>query len=161
MRYGGLTEDEALKTITINGAIQLGIENRVGSLEVGKDADVAIWTGDPLSVYSRVEKTYVDGEKLFDRQEDLASREAGGAKAPTREEAPENRLPTPAARPRHASCHRPREGAADATDLLRAAALAAAVTFPPAAARRAARLVQSAARARRAPSRSAAATSSR
>ncbi len=52
MRYGGLTEDEALKTITYNGAVQLGVEKRVGSIEVGKDADVVIWTGDPLSVYS-------------------------------------------------------------------------------------------------------------
>ena len=52
MRYGGLTEDEALKTITYNGAVQLGVEKRVGSIEVGKDADVVIWNGDPLSVYS-------------------------------------------------------------------------------------------------------------
>ncbi len=70
MRYGGLTEDEAMRTITINGAIQLGIDKRVGSLETGKDADVVLWTGDPLSVYSRVEDTFVDGELLFDRTKD-------------------------------------------------------------------------------------------
>lgn len=71
MRFGGLTEDEALRTITINGAIQLGIDKRVGSIETGKDADVVIWTGDPLSVYSRVETTMIDGEVFFDRQRDL------------------------------------------------------------------------------------------
>lgn len=76
MRWGGLTEDEALKTITINGAIQLGIDKWTGSLEPGKDADVVLWTGDPLSVYSRVETTMVDGEVFFDRQHDLAMRDS-------------------------------------------------------------------------------------
>jgi imidazolonepropionase-like amidohydrolase len=75
MRFGGLTENEALKTITINGAIQLGIDKKVGSLEAGKDADVVLWTGNPLSVYSRVETTYIDGEVFFDRQKDLAMRD--------------------------------------------------------------------------------------
>ena len=70
MRWGGLTEDEALKTVTYNGAVQLGIEKRVGSIEQGKDADVVIWNGDPLSVYSRVETTFIDGEIFFDRQAD-------------------------------------------------------------------------------------------
>ena len=45
MRYGGITEDDALKTITYNGAMQLGVQDRVGSIEVGKDADVVIWNG--------------------------------------------------------------------------------------------------------------------
>jgi len=76
IRFGGLTEDEALKTITYNGAIQLGIEKRVGSIETGKDADVVIWTGNPLSVYSRVETTFIDGEIFFDRQKDIAMRDA-------------------------------------------------------------------------------------
>jgi imidazolonepropionase-like amidohydrolase len=76
MRFGGLTEDEALKTVTYNGAVQLGIEKKVGSIETGKDADVVIWTGNPLSVYSRVETTFIDGEIFFDRQKDLAMREA-------------------------------------------------------------------------------------
>ena len=74
IRYGDLTEEEALKLITINPAIQLGIQNRVGSIEVGKDADLAIWTGHPLSVYSRVDTTFVDGVIFFDRQQDLARR---------------------------------------------------------------------------------------
>src|SRR5262245_47049421 len=75
IRYGGLTEDEALKTITYNGAVQLGIEKRVGSIEVGKDADVVIWNGDPLSVYSMAETTFIDGEIFFDIKRDLAKRD--------------------------------------------------------------------------------------
>jgi imidazolonepropionase-like amidohydrolase len=74
MRYGGLTEDEALKTITYNGALQLGVEKRVGSIEVGKDADVVIWNGDPLSVYSMAETTFIDGEIFFDIKRDQARR---------------------------------------------------------------------------------------
>ena len=74
MRYGDLSEEEALKTITWNPAWQLGIHDRVGSIEVGKDADLAIWNGHPLSVYSRVDTTFVDGEIFFDRQRDLARR---------------------------------------------------------------------------------------
>jgi imidazolonepropionase-like amidohydrolase len=74
MRYGDLTEEEALKLVTWNPAVQLGIQQRVGSLEVGKDADLAIWSDHPLSVYARVETTFVDGEIFFDRQQDLARR---------------------------------------------------------------------------------------
>ena len=74
MRYGDLTEEEALKLVTWNPAVQLGIQQRVGSLEVGKDADLAIWNGHPLSVYARVDTTFVDGEIFFDRQQDLARR---------------------------------------------------------------------------------------
>lgn len=76
MRYGGLAEDEAMALVTINGARQLGVGDRTGSLEVGKDADVVIWTGHPLSVYSRVETTFVDGVAYFDRARDEAQREA-------------------------------------------------------------------------------------
>jgi imidazolonepropionase-like amidohydrolase len=75
MRWGGLTEEEALRTVTINAAIQLGIDKKVGSIETGKDADVVIWTGNPLSVYSRVETTFIDGEVFFDRQKDAAMRD--------------------------------------------------------------------------------------
>ena len=76
MKYGGLTEEEALKTITYNGAIQLGVQDRVGSIEVGKDADVALWSAHPLSVYANVDKTFIDGELFFDRQKDIAERDA-------------------------------------------------------------------------------------
>ena len=74
MHWGDLTEEQALKLITLNPAIQLGIQDRVGSIEVGKDADVAIWNGHPFSVYSRVDTTFVDGDIFFDRQKDLARR---------------------------------------------------------------------------------------
>jgi imidazolonepropionase-like amidohydrolase len=78
MRYGGLTEDEALKTITYNGALQLGVEKHVGSIEVGKDADVVIWSGHPLSVYSSAETTFIDGTIFFDKKRDLAQRDQMG-----------------------------------------------------------------------------------
>lgn len=69
-RYGGLTDDEALALITINPAKQLGIENKVGSLEVGKDADVVIFDNHPLSIYGVPQITIVDGIIRFDRQND-------------------------------------------------------------------------------------------
>ncbi len=76
MRYGGLSHDQALRLVTLNPAIQLGIDNRVGSIDVGKDADLVLWNHDPLSVYARVEKTLIDGRVYFDRQKDLAERAA-------------------------------------------------------------------------------------
>jgi imidazolonepropionase-like amidohydrolase len=75
MRYGGVPEAEALKFVTLNPAIQLGIGRWVGSLEVGKDADFVIWNGHPLSTYSIAEQTWIDGRKYFDRNEDLQYRE--------------------------------------------------------------------------------------
>jgi len=70
VRYGGISENAALRMITINAAIQLGIDDRVGSIEVGKHADFAIWTHHPLSMYAIAEMTFVDGIKRFDRNED-------------------------------------------------------------------------------------------
>jgi imidazolonepropionase-like amidohydrolase len=75
MKYGGLSYDEALKLCTINPATQLRLDHRIGSIETGKDADVVIWNGDPLSSYSRVETTFIEGEVVFDRQRDLQHRE--------------------------------------------------------------------------------------
>jgi imidazolonepropionase-like amidohydrolase len=95
MRYGGLTEDEALKTITYNGAVQLGVEKRVGSIEVGKDADVVIWNGDPLSVYSSAETTFIDGEIFFDKKRDLAQRDAMAKERTALEAAERGRRVTP------------------------------------------------------------------
>jgi imidazolonepropionase-like amidohydrolase len=68
---GELSEDDALKMITLNPAIQLGIDNRVGSIEVGKDADLVVFTGHPLSSYARVDMTLIDGQIYFDREKDL------------------------------------------------------------------------------------------
>ncbi|MEM8960835.1 MAG: amidohydrolase [Acidobacteriota bacterium] len=75
VRYGGVPEAEALKFVTLNPAIQLGIDTWVGSLEVGKDADFVIWNGHPLSTLSRADQTWVDGRKYFDRERDLVLRE--------------------------------------------------------------------------------------
>jgi len=69
-RYGDLTDKEALALITINPAKQLGIDSRVGSLEVGKDADIAIFKGHPLSVYAVPQLTLVDGQVRFDINKD-------------------------------------------------------------------------------------------
>jgi len=75
MKYGGLSPEEALKFVTINPARQLRIDDRVGSLEPGKDADFVLWSGDPLSTYSICLQTWIDGRKYFDREEDSLIRE--------------------------------------------------------------------------------------
>jgi len=67
MRYGGATEDEALKMITLNAAWIVGVDDRVGSIDVGKDADVVIWDGYPLSSYGVPNKVFIDGDVYFDR----------------------------------------------------------------------------------------------
>jgi N-acetylglucosamine-6-phosphate deacetylase len=74
VRYGGLAPAEALKLVTINPARQLRIDQRTGSLEPGKDADFVVWSGDPLSTYTRCEQTWIEGARYFDREEDLAMR---------------------------------------------------------------------------------------
>jgi imidazolonepropionase-like amidohydrolase len=76
MKYGGLTHDEALKLVTLNPAIQLGIDKRVGSIDVGKDADLVIYNHDPLSAYAVVQQTLIDGRVYFDRKRDISEREA-------------------------------------------------------------------------------------
>ncbi len=75
VRYGQTPESEALKFVTLNPAKQLGIDSRVGSLEVGKDADFVVWSGDPLSTYTICEQTWIEGQRYFDRTRDLAARE--------------------------------------------------------------------------------------
>jgi adenine deaminase len=76
IKFGGLTHDEALKLVTLNPAIQLGIDKRVGSIDAGKDADLVIYNHDPLSDYAVVQKTLIDGRVYFDRQRDIADRPA-------------------------------------------------------------------------------------
>jgi imidazolonepropionase-like amidohydrolase len=76
IKYGGLTEEEALKLVTLNPAKLLHIDNRVGSIKVGKDADVVLWSDNPLSVYAKVEKTIIDGQIYFDKDEDVKLRES-------------------------------------------------------------------------------------
>jgi adenine deaminase len=68
--YSGISEEEALKFVTLNPARMLRVDHRVGSIEVGKDADIVLWSGPPLSTRSVVEQTYVDGRCYFDRARD-------------------------------------------------------------------------------------------
>ena len=70
MKHGGLTEDECLAMITINPAKQLGVEDRIGSIEVGKEGDLALFSGHPLSIYSQPILTVVDGVIRFDAEND-------------------------------------------------------------------------------------------
>ena len=70
IKYGGMTEEEALRMVTINPATMLHVEAKVGSIATGKDADLVLWSDNPLSIYARAEKTIVDGTVYFDRQKD-------------------------------------------------------------------------------------------
>ncbi len=80
MKYGGLTEDEALTLVTINPAKQLGVDKLVGSLEVGKHGDIAVFNEHPMSAYTRCDVTIVDGEVFFDRAALAAAREEAAKK---------------------------------------------------------------------------------
>ena len=71
IKWGGLTEDEAFSMVTINPAKQLRIDNRVGSLETGKDADVVVWSHHPLSTYAIVDRVYIDGNLYYERLAEL------------------------------------------------------------------------------------------
>lgn len=74
MKYGGLTETEALSLITINPAKQLEVDSRVGSIEVGKDADLVLFDKHPLSTFAVAQKVFIDGDLYFDRQKDIEER---------------------------------------------------------------------------------------
>jgi len=74
MRYGGLTENEALAMVTINPAKQLGIDDKVGSIEVGKSADLVLFDKHPLSGFSKPQKVWIDGHEYFDREKDIETR---------------------------------------------------------------------------------------
>ncbi|HHM21226.1 MAG TPA: amidohydrolase, partial [Bacteroidetes bacterium] len=74
VRFGGISEEEALRFVTINPAKLLHIDAYTGSLKEGKDADVVLWSGHPLSIYSKADMTFVDGIRFFDRREDLQKR---------------------------------------------------------------------------------------
>jgi imidazolonepropionase-like amidohydrolase len=66
IHYGGATEEEALRMVTLNPAWIIGVDERVGSIDTGKDADLVIWNTNPLSTYARAEKVYIDGDLFFD-----------------------------------------------------------------------------------------------
>ena len=101
VRWGGLSKEDALAFVTINPARQLQIDDRVGSLEVGKDADLALWNTSPLSSFAVCEETWIDGAKYFNREESrvlhdqhlrtrasLLALAAEKPKKPTRDESP-------------------------------------------------------------------------
>jgi len=81
IKYGGVSEQEALKTITLYPAMMLDIDKRVGSIEAGKDADLAIFSGHPFAPASHVVMTLVEGEVFFDRAKDLERRKQPGTQA--------------------------------------------------------------------------------
>jgi adenine deaminase len=74
VKYGGLSEEEALKMVTINPAKMLHVDSKVGSIKAGKDADLVVWSDNPLSIYAKAEKTMVDGIVYFDREKDAQMR---------------------------------------------------------------------------------------
>ena len=74
IKYDGMSEEDALKMVTINPATMLHVQDKTGSLKVGKDADLVLWNNDPLSIYAVAQKTIVDGIVYFDRDRDLMLR---------------------------------------------------------------------------------------
>ena len=75
VKYGGMSEVDALKQVTINPAILLHLEDRMGSITLGKDADLVLWSDHPLSIYAVAETTWIEGTPYYDRQQDLLMRE--------------------------------------------------------------------------------------
>lgn len=92
---GGMSEAAALKSITINAAKLLHLDHRLGSLEVGKDADFVVLSGSPFSVYTQVMETYIEGKRVFDVKSDLGY-QAGGFALPIGEKLPTTRIRWPA-----------------------------------------------------------------
>ena len=74
----GMSREKALEAMTLAGAKMLNLEDRIGSLDRGKDADFILLSGDPLSVYSQVEQTWVQGDKVFDRTNEIDRKYAVG-----------------------------------------------------------------------------------
>ncbi|MBD98717.1 MAG: amidohydrolase [Verrucomicrobia bacterium] len=74
VKYGGLSEEEAWKFVTLNPAKMLHLDNRMGSIKAGKDADLVVWSVNPLSIYAKAEQTYIDGIKYFDQALDKQMR---------------------------------------------------------------------------------------
>lgn len=74
IKYGGMSEEDAFKMVTLNPAKMLHVDQKVGSIKVGKDADLVLWSDNPLSIYAKAEKTLVDGIVYFDRAADTEMR---------------------------------------------------------------------------------------
>jgi imidazolonepropionase-like amidohydrolase len=75
VKYGGISETEALKLVTLNPARILHLDGRMGSIKAGKDADLVLWTDNPLSIYARANKTMVDGTIYYDEENDAKMKE--------------------------------------------------------------------------------------
>jgi len=73
-----MSEQQALKMVTLNPAKLLHLDHRLGSIKIGKDADLVLWSDNPLSIYAKVEKTMVDGIIYFDRAQDVQRTKAMG-----------------------------------------------------------------------------------
>ena len=69
VKYGGVSQEEAWKFVTLNPAKLLRLDDKVGSLKVGKDADIVLWSGHPMSLYTKTEQTYIEGALYFDKDE--------------------------------------------------------------------------------------------
>ncbi|OFY97769.1 MAG: hypothetical protein A3K10_11035 [Bacteroidetes bacterium RIFCSPLOWO2_12_FULL_31_6] len=76
VKYGGVSEEEALKFVTLNPAKLLHLDDKIGSIKIGKDADVVLWSANPLSIYAKVEKTIIDGAVYFDKDMDFQLQQA-------------------------------------------------------------------------------------
>ncbi|MDA9233547.1 amidohydrolase family protein, partial [Flavobacteriaceae bacterium] len=76
VKYGGMSEEEAWKMVTINPAKLLHVDHKVGSIAVGKDADLVLWNNHPMSVYAKAEKTMIEGVTYFDLETDQSQRVA-------------------------------------------------------------------------------------
>jgi hypothetical protein len=74
VKYGGVSEEEAWKMVTLNPARMLKLDHRLGSIEVGKDADLVLWSDNPLSIRAKAEQTWVDGVRYFDAARDAEQR---------------------------------------------------------------------------------------
>ena len=75
VKYGGTSEEDAWKMVTLNPAKLLHIDDKMGSIKIGKDADIVLWTDNPLSIYAKVVQTYVDGKLMYDKDIDIKLRE--------------------------------------------------------------------------------------
>jgi cytosine/adenosine deaminase-related metal-dependent hydrolase len=76
VKYGNVSEEDAWKFVTLNPAKLLHIDDKVGSIKVGKDADIVLWNANPLSIYAKAEKTLIEGVLYYDAQKDEAQRVA-------------------------------------------------------------------------------------
>lgn len=117
MKYGGVPEQDALKMITLNPAIQLGIGNRTGSIDQGKDGDIVIWSEHPFSPYAHVEMTMIEGEVYFDRAADIARRDALQKEREELEKLDVNRAPGSGGTPPRIPTERIRGDLDDADDV--------------------------------------------